>query len=223
MSNSAYYASVHCSPAQSRAHEVVRRLRAEYPDARTSLDHSSAFELLVATVLSAQTTDARVNTVTPELFCRWPDPVSLAAADFARVEATIRPLGFQRRRAGQVIALSQALVNGFDGKVPSDAAVLESLPGVGRKTANVVRGDWFGARALTVDTHVGRLARRLGWTESSSPAVVERDVCALLPDAEWTQMSHDLIWHGRAVCHSRHPECEECAIADLCPSAGLVD
>lgn len=229
-SDGAYYAPVQPSPAKSQgpgssaaALLVVARLRAEYPDAHTSLDHRDAFELLVATVLSAQTTDARVNSVTPELFRRWPAPGALSHAPAAEVEAVIRPLGFQHRRAEQVIALAAALVEDFGGTVPGDAGSLESLPGVGRKTANVVLGNWFGIPALTVDTHVGRLARRLGWTASTSPAVVERDVCALLPGADWTQLSHELIWHGRAVCHSRHPECGRCVVADLCPSAGRID
>lgn len=199
---------------------MVRRLDATYPDAHTSLDHTSPFELLVATVLSAQTTDARVNTVTPELFRRWPDAPSLAGADVAAVEAVVRPLGFQHRRAEQVVALARALVAHFGGAVPGDARSLESLPGVGRKTANVVRGNCFGVPALTVDTHVGRLSRRLGWTDSKDPARVERDVCALLPGVDWTQLSHEMIWHGRAVCHSRDPRCGDCVLADLCPSAG---
>lgn len=201
---------------------MVRRLAATYPQAHTSLDHHSAFELLVATVLSAQTTDARVNTVTPELFRRWPDPVALAAAAPVQVEAVVRPLGFQHRRATQVVALAAALVADFGGEVPGDAKSLESLPGVGRKTANVVRGNWFGEPALTVDTHVGRLARRLGWTRATDPGRVEREVCALLPGVDWTQLSHELIWHGRAVCHSRGPDCGHCVVADLCPSAGSV-
>lgn len=203
--------------------EVVRRLGEEYPDAHTSLDHTSAFELLVATVLSAQTTDARVNTVTPELFRRWPDPVSLAGAEPAAVEAVVRPLGFQHRRAGQVVALARALVTDHHGEVPADSRSLEALPGVGRKTANVVRGNWFGVPALTVDTHVGRLARRLGWTQARDPGRVERDVCTLLPGVDWTQLSHELIWHGRAVCHAHHPDCGSCVLADLCPSAGTPD
>lgn len=198
---------------------MVRRLHATHPDAHTSLEHASAFELLVATVLSAQTTDARVNTVTPELFRRWPDPAALADAAPEAVEAVVRPLGFQHRRAGQVVALAAALVADFHGEVPADARSLESLPGVGRKTANVVRGNWFGEPALTVDTHVGRLARRLGWTRATDPARVERDVCALLPGIDWTQLSHEMIWHGREVCHSRVPDCAHCVLADLCPSA----
>ena len=205
--------------AQWRAREVVARLHQMYPQATTSLDHSSAFELLVATVLSAQTTDARVNTITPELFRRWRTPMELARAKTADVEEVIRPLGFQSRRAGQVIGVAQALIDRFDSHVPKDLGDLESLPGVGRKTANVIRGNWFGIPALTVDTHVGRLSRRLGWSTSKDPAAVERDVTALLTGVDFTQLSHELIWHGRAVCLARTPKCAECTLADLCPSA----
>lgn len=216
-----YYAPMESPPAPSRAAEVVSRLRETYPEATTSLVHTSAFELLVATVLSAQTTDARVNTVTPLLFSTWPTPVALADAEPRDVEQVVRPLGFQHRRATQVVELARALVDRFGGGVPASSRDLESLPGVGRKTANVVRGNWFGVPALTVDTHVGRLSRRLGWTTSTSPAVVERDVCALLPDTDWTQLSHDLIWHGRAVCTARSPACTRCVLADLCPRVGV--
>lgn len=209
-------------PASSRALGVVERLRATYPEATTSLDHRNAFELLVATVLSAQTTDARVNTVTPTLFSRWQTPEALATADPASVEQVVRPLGFQHRRATQVVGLAYALVEHFGGAVPAASRDLESLPGVGRKTANVVRGNWFGIPALTVDTHVGRLARRLGWTGATDPAAVERDVCALLPDVDWTQLSHELIWHGRAVCTARAPRCDTCVLADLCPRVGVA-
>ena len=209
-------------PASSRALGVVERLRATYPEATTSLDHRNAFELLVATVLSAQTTDARVNTVTPTLFSRWQTPEALATADPASVEQVVRPLGFQHRRATQVVGLAHALVEHFGGAVPAASRDLESLPGVGRKTANVVRGNWFGIPALTVDTHVGRLARRLGWTGATDPAAVERDVCALLPDVDWTQLSHELIWHGRAVCTARAPRCDTCVLADLCPRVGVA-
>ncbi len=217
-----YYAPMESSPASSRALGVVERLRATYPEATTSLDHRNAFELLVATVLSAQTTDARVNTVTPTLFSRWQTPEDLATADPASVEQVVRPLGFQHRRATQVVGLAHALVEHFGGAVPAASRDLESLPGVGRKTANVVRGNWFGIPALTVDTHVGRLARRLGWTGATDPAAVERDVCALLPDVDWTRLSHELIWHGRAVCTARAPRCDTCVLADLCPRVGVA-
>lgn len=208
-------------PAPSRAPDIVARLRATYPGATTSLHHTNAFELLVATVLSAQTTDARVNTVTPALFSAWPTPASLAGADPGAVEEVVRPLGFQHRRATQVVGLARALLDRFHGEVPDSSSDLESLPGVGRKTANVVRGNWFGMPALTVDTHVGRLSRRLGWTRATDPAAVERDVCALLPGVDWTQLSHDLIWHGRAVCTARSPSCGVCVLAGLCPRVGV--
>ncbi len=209
--------------AQTRAREVARRLQAAYPGAHTRLDHRNAFELLIATVLSAQTTDDRVNTVTPELFRHWPTPESLAGARPDQVEPVIRVLGFQHRRAAQIVGVARALCDRFGAEVPEASSDLESLPGVGRKTANVVRGNWFGIPALTVDTHVGRVSRRLGWTTSADPAVAERDICALLPGLDWTQLSHDLIWHGRAVCHPRRPACDACPVADLCPSAGRVD
>ena len=163
-----------------------------------------------------------MNTVTPTLFSRWQTPEALATADPASVEQVVRPLGFQHRRATQVVGLAHALVEHFGGAVPAASRDLESLPGVGRKTANVVRGNWFGIPALTVDTHVGRLARRLGWTGATDPAAVERDVCALLPDVDWTQLSHELIWHGRAVCTARAPRCDTCVLADLCPRVGVA-
>lgn len=203
------------------AHRIVDILRATYPDARTSLDHTSPFELLVATVLSAQTTDARVNTITPELFRRWPTPDALATAQIDEVEAVVRPLGFQKRRATQAVAVAQHLVDRYNGDVPRGARDLESLPGVGRKTANVIRGNCFGEPALTVDTHVGRLSRRFAWSASDNPATVEKDVCALLPHADWTQLSHDMIWHGRAVCTAKAPRCGECVLVALCPAVGV--
>lgn len=205
------------------ARHLVDILRVTYPEAQTSLDHTSPFELLVATVLSAQTTDARVNTITPELFRRWPTPQALAAAPIDEVEAVVRPLGFQKRRAAQAVAVAQQLVERYNGEVPRAARDLESLPGVGRKTANVVRGNCFGEAALTVDTHVGRLSRRFGWSASDNPARVEKDVCALLPDTDWTQLSHDMIWHGRAVCTAQAPRCEECVLVELCPALGVAN
>ena len=209
------------SPASSRALGVVERLRATYPEATTSLDHRNAFELLVATVLSAQTTDARVNTVTPTLFSRWQTPEDLATADPASVEQVVRPLGFQHRRATQVVGLAHALVEHFGGAVPAASRDLESLPGVGRKTANVVLGNAFGVPGITVDTHVGRLARRLGWTRNTDPVKVEADIADLLPPEEWTMACHRLIFHGRRVCTARRPACETCGIVDLCPRIGV--
>lgn len=203
------------------AHQIVDILRVTYPEARTSLNHSSPFELLVATVLSAQTTDARVNTITPELFRRWPTPQALATAPLDEVEAVVRPLGFQKRRAAQAVAVAHQLLEKHNGEVPRGARDLENLPGVGRKTANVVRGNCFGEPALTVDTHVGRLSRRFGWSKSENPVRVEKDVCALLPDTDWTQLSHDMIWHGRAVCAAQAPRCGECVLVELCPAVGV--
>lgn len=202
------------------AAQQARRIEAEYPDASCSLDFADAFQLLVATVLSAQTTDVRVNTVTPELFARYPDAAAMAGANVEDVEAIVRPLGFQRRRAAQLVTLGERLVEDFRGRVPGSRQALESLPGVGRKTASVVLGDWFGEAALTVDTHVGRLARRLGWSGSENPRQVERDVEALLPDRDWTFLSHALIEHGRAVCTAKAPDCGHCVVQDICPSAG---
>lgn len=206
---------------------VASELEALYPEARTELDHRDALELLVATVLSAQTTDVRVNQVTPELFSRWPDAASLAGADEDEVTAVVRPLGMGATRARRIIGLSRALLVDHDGEVPDDQAALERLPGVGRKTAHVVRGAWFGHSLLAVDTHVGRLSRRLGWTTATDPRAVEEDVVARVEadgtgaDAEdLTMLGLRLILHGRRVCTARAPRCGECVLADLCPSAG---
>lgn len=215
--------------------EVHSLLQALHGPARTELDHRDAFELLVATVLSAQTTDVRVNAVTPELFTRWPDAASLAGADPAQVEAVVRPLGMGATRARRIIGLAADLCEDHGGEVPEDHDALERLPGVGRKTAHVVRGTWFGRSALAVDTHVGRLARRLGWTEHSDPRRVEEDVVDLVertaPSAsgpragaavDLTSLSLLLILHGRRVCTARSPRCGECVLAPLCPSAGIA-
>lgn len=207
----------------ARARAVDDALSAVYPDAHCALNHDGPYQLLVATVLSAQTTDARVNTVTPELFTRFPDAAALAAADPEELEAIIRPLGMQRTRAERLIGLGLGLSGRFDGVVPSDRKALASLPGVGRKTAHVVLGNAFGIPAITVDTHVGRLARRLGWTEQTDPLRVERDIAALWEPERWTDGCHRLIEHGRAVCHARSPRCGDCALAAeaLCPRVGL--
>ena len=210
-------------PAAARARAVDDELAAVYPGARCTLDHDGPFQLLVATVLSAQTTDARVNTVTPALFEAFPDAGALAAADPGRLEALLRPLGMQRTRAERLIGLGDGLAGRFDGVVPRSREALVSLPGVGRKTANVVLGNAFGVPALTVDTHVGRLSRRLGWTASKDPVRVERDLAALWEPQRWTDGCHRLIAHGRAVCGARAPRCEECVIAEaeLCPQVGV--
>ena len=210
-------------PTAVRARAVDDELAAVYPGARCTLDHDGPFQLLVATVLSAQTTDARVNTVTPALFEACPDAGALAAADPGRLEALLRPLGMQRTRAERLIGLGDGLAGRFDGVVPRSREALVSLPGVGRKTANVVLGNAFGVPALTVDTHVGRLSRRLGWTTAKDPVRVERDLSALWEPERWTDGCHRLIEHGRAVCGARAPRCGECVLlnAELCPQVGV--
>lgn len=202
---------------------VAERLARTFPDARTELDHRSAFELLVATVLSAQTTDVRVNACTPELFARWPDAPSLASADPAQVEQVIRPVGLAPTKSERIIGLAQRLLSEHGGEVPCDQAALEALPGVGRKTALVVRGAWFGESAFAVDTHVGRLARRLGWSASKDPRAVEDDVVARgSADTDLTALSLRLILLGRRVCAARSPRCGDCPLEDLCPRIGVT-
>ena len=203
-----------------RARLINRELALAYPDARCQLDFRNPFELLVATVLSAQTTDRRVNAVTPTLFSRWPDPTALAGADRAEVEAVVQPTGFFRVKAQTLILLAQALVERYDGQVPRRLADLVTLPGVGRKTANVVLGNAFDVPGLTVDTHFGRLSRRFGWTRSTDPVEVEQQVGELVPRREWTMLSHRLIWHGPRCGHARRPACGACPVAALCPSYG---
>ena len=191
-----------------------------YPDATCALDHRSAFELLCATILSAQCTDARVNLVTPELFRRWPDAHALAGARQGEVEKVIRSTGFFRNKAKNLIGMAQAIVAGHGGEVPDTMAALHALPGVGRKTANVVLGNWYGKNeGVTVDTHVTRLSRLLHLTKHTDAVKIERDLMALVPREEWTVVSHLLILHGRAVCIANRPKCGECVLADLCPSA----
>jgi endonuclease-3 len=203
---------------EGRAREVARRLAEEYP-AACALVHSSPFELLVATVLSAQTTDERVNQVTPEVFRRWPTPADLAKADPDDLEGVIHPTGFFRSKARSLIGLGQALEERFGGEVPTRLDDLVTLPGVGRKTANVVRSVGFGLPGLPVDTHVGRLTRRLGLTESTDPVKVEHELMPMLPQREWGDLSLRLILHGRQVCIARRPRCGDCVLADICPSA----
>lgn len=203
-----------------RARRINRELALTYPDAHCELDFTSPFELLIATVLSAQTTDVRVNMVTPTLFAKYPSPADLAAADRADVEAIIQSTGFFRAKTQSIIGLSQAIVERFGGEVPGRMKDLVTLPGVGRKTANVVLGNAFGVPGITVDTHFGRLARRFGWTTNTDADKVEADVAALIPRREWTILSHRLIWHGRRCCHARRPACGACPLARLCPSYG---
>ncbi|MDO8145565.1 endonuclease III [Isoptericola sp. 178] len=204
-----------------RARRIDRVLAETYPDARAELDFTTPFELLVATVLSAQTTDVRVNATTPTLFARYPDATSLAAAEPADVEEILRPLGFYRAKTRSTIGLAQALVERHGGEVPRRLPDLVALPGVGRKTANVVLGNAFGIPGITVDTHFGRLARRLGFTEEEDPVKVEHAVGELFPRKDWVMLSHHLVWHGRRVCHARRPACGACPVARWCPSNGL--
>ena len=210
---------------EARAREVVARLAETYPGsakALCALRHDNPYQLLVATILSAQCTDARVNLVTPEVFAQYPDARAMAAADPARLEEIIRSTGFFRSKARNLIGMSRALLERFDGEVPVAIEDLVTLPGVGRKTANVVRSVAFGEPGLPVDTHVARVARRLGLTESRDPVVIERDLDALVPPAERGALSLRLILHGRAVCVARAPRCGICVLADICPSAGVV-
>jgi endonuclease-3 len=203
-----------------RAAAVAARLAEAYPEAICELDHRNPFELLVATILSAQSTDARVNLVTPVLFERYPTPAALAAADPSEVEQIVRSTGFYAAKTRNLLGMSKALLEQFAGNVPSGLDDLVTLPGVGRKTANVIRAVAFGLPGLPVDTHVKRLARRLGLTESEDPSVVEHDLSGLLRLADWGPFGLRLILHGRRVCHAKRPACETCALADLCPSAG---
>lgn len=209
------------SERATQARQIADLLAHYYPDASCALVHKNSFQLLVATVLSAQTTDQRVNTVTPELFATYPTPADLAEASEEDVAAIVRPLGFQNRRSKQLVELAGELEEKFGGEVPASGADLQSLPGVGRKTAHVVLGNAFGIPAITVDTHVGRLAKRLGWTNAKSPLAIERDIARALPDEDWTVLCHRLIEHGRVVCHSRNPDCGNCVLAELCPSAEI--
>lgn len=203
-----------------RARKVNRLLAEIHPDARCELDFASPWQLLVATVLSAQCTDRRVNLTTPALFARYPDPAALAAADRDELEALIRPTGFFRAKAASLLAQSALLVERHGGQVPATLPELVALQGVGRKTANVVLGHAFGVPGVTVDTHVGRLVRRLGWTEETDPVKVELVVDGLIERAELTLVSDRLIFHGRRVCHARRPACGACGVAHLCPAYG---
>ncbi|MCC2594376.1 endonuclease III [Tessaracoccus sp. OS52] len=200
--------------------EVNERLSVAYPDARCELDFTSPFELLVATVLSAQSTDRRVNAVTPALFAAYPDAAALAAAEPEAVEQLIGPVGFFRQKTKAIVGLSRAIVDEFDGQVPGTLEELVRLPGVGRKTANVVLGNAFGVPGVTPDTHLIRLANRFGWVASKKPDEVERAVAELFPPEEWVMLCHRVIWHGRRCCHARKPACGACVLADICPSFG---
>lgn len=203
-----------------RARKIHRILTETYPYAVAELDFRNPFELLVATVLSAQTTDVRVNLTTPTLFERYPDALALSEAQEADLQEIIRPTGFYRAKTNSLLALSRRLVDEYDGEVPSRLEDLVTLPGVGRKTANVVLGNAFDVPGITVDTHFGRLARRFGWTTSEDPVTVEQDVAALFEPRDWTMLSHRVIFHGRRICHARKPACGVCPLTALCPAYG---
>lgn len=203
-----------------RARKINRELAQLYPYAHAELDFRNPFELLVATVLSAQTTDIRVNAVTPALFARFPTPLAMAQAQPIELEVLIKSTGFFRAKAANLLALATRVVDEYDGVVPDSLEALVTLPGVGRKTANVVLGNAFGVPGITVDTHFIRLARRFRWTESTDPVRIEADVAALFERKDWTMVSHRVVFHGRRICHARRPACGVCPIAHLCPSYG---
>lgn len=203
-----------------RARRINRALSVEYPDARCELDFATPLELTVATILSAQCTDRRVNEVTPALFRRYRVAADYAAADRSELEELIRPTGFFRNKTSSLIRLGERLTADFGGEVPGRLDELVTLPGIGRKTANVVLGNAFDVPGLTVDTHFGRLSRRLGLTDQADPVRVEADLAGMIERREWTMFSHRLIFHGRRVCHSRRPACGACPLARMCPSFG---
>jgi endonuclease III len=204
-----------------RARRMAKALAEAYPDAHCELDFTSALELLVATIMSAQTTDKRVNEVTPVLFAKYRSAADYAAADRGEMETIIRSTGFFRAKTDSLIKLGGALLERYDGQVPNRLVDLVTLPGVGRKTANVVLGNAFGVPGITVDTHFGRLSRRFGWTGEDDPVKVEHEVGALFPKKDWTVLSHRLIWHGLRTCHARKPACGACVVARWCPSYGI--
>jgi endonuclease-3 len=217
-------AAVVSDPAavKDRARKVVRNLGQEYPEAACALVHRSPFELLIATILSAQCTDERVNIVTKDLFKKYPDPEAFAAAPLTEIERAIKSTGFFRNKAKNIKACATALVDEYDGELPRDLESLTALAGVGRKTANVVLGVAFGkATGVVVDTHVGRVSRRLGLTTHDDPVKVEADLMRLLPKKEWIDFSHRMIYHGRRVCVARRPRCESCVMLSFCPRVGV--
>lgn len=206
--------------AKARARTIYSRLIKSYPDAHCELNFASPLQLLVATILSAQCTDVRVNMVTPALFGRYPAAVDYADADIGELETLIKSTGFYHNKAKSLIGLGRGLTERFAGEVPRTLEELVTLPGVGRKTANVVLGNAFETPGITVDTHVGRLSRRFGWTKNTDPEKVEGDIAELFDPKYWTQLSQVMIWHGRRRCHSRKPACGACPIDDLCPAYG---
>ena len=204
-----------------RAKAIYRILSKNYPNVRCELDYKNPYQLLVATVLSAQCTDKRVNQTTPALFKKYNSIKKMAAADLKDLQRLVKSTGFYRAKARNIKMLSHKILTEFNGKVPSDIEDLVTLPGVGRKTANVVLGHGFNIPGITVDTHFGRLSRRFGWSDKKDPVKVEFEVGKLIPEKEWTNLSQRLIWHGRRVCHSRKPACGACALAKLCPAYGI--
>lgn len=203
-----------------RVAQILQRLEAAYPDAKCALNHRNAWELTVATILSAQCTDVRVNMVTPELFAKYPTPEALARVEPQQVEPDIQSTGFFRNKAKSIVGAARKVVSDFGGKVPETMEELLTLPGVARKTANVVLGSWFGKNeGVVVDTHVFRISRRLELTKADDPGKIEQDLIQLLPRAKWTVFSHQIIWHGRKVCVARKPKCAECPLEDLCHAA----
>jgi endonuclease-3 len=206
---------------KARAKAIYRILTKNYPYVRCELDYKNPYQLLVATVLSAQCTDKRVNQTTPALFKKYNSIKKMAEADIKDLQQLVKSTGFYRAKAKNIKNLSQKILIDFNGKVPSNIEDLVTLPGVGRKTANVVLGHGFNIPGITVDTHFGRLSRRFGWSNQKDPIKVEFEVAKLIPQSQWTNLSQRLIWHGRRVCHSRRPACGACAIAKLCPSYGV--
>ena len=204
---------------KARAKKIVARLEKAYPDAKCALNHGSALELLVATILSAQSTDVRVNMVTPALFAKYPTPADLASADPTELEEIVRSTGFFRSKAKNLIGMAHAVEERYSGKIPTELDDFVTLPGVGRKTGNVVRSVWYGLPGLAVDTHVTRLSHRLKLTNEDDPVKIEHDLGAIVPPDEWGMLSLRLIEHGRRVCHARKPRCDQCVLAGICPSA----
>jgi endonuclease III len=207
---------------KKRIPHLLAGLEALYPEPECALDYRTPLQLVIATILSAQCTDKRVNLVTPALFARFPDAHSFAAADLSEIEEHIKSTGFFRNKAKAIKGFCEAVLRDHGGEVPGTLDELVKLPGVGRKTANVVLGEAFGVPGITVDTHVGRLSRRLGLTTHTDPVKVERDLMKLVPQVEWTRFSHRVIFHGRQVCHARKPLCETCTLAPHCPRVGVV-
>lgn len=207
---------------KKQATRVLRRLKADYPDAHCALEHDCPFQLLIATILSAQCTDKRVNMVTKDLFAQFPGPDDFAAAPVKRIEKAIQSTGFYRNKAKNIKSCCQDLVDQYGGEIPQDLEMLTNLAGVGRKTANVVLGTGFGlATGVVVDTHVGRLSRRLGLTANTDAVKVEKDLMPLIPKKRWVQFSHQMIDHGRAICDARKPKCSECSMRKFCPQVGV--